>query len=126
MIAGTRGFCDSNLAVGVKEFVTTSRAHEDRRIILGAEKLHTGIDLRDIIETAGEELEFQAFGLLISSPSAGAQIIGSGSLDGPSVPLADMAPDANSGLPARYCRKRRRLQARTISEVIQFLRQLFF
>ena len=43
-----------------------------------------------------------SFGVLICSPLAGAQIIGSGSLDGASMPKADIAPDANSGFPAKY------------------------
>src|ERR1700721_1454299 len=59
MIAGTRGLCYGNLALGVKEFVATNGAHEDRRIILGAEKLHAGIDFGHVIEAAREELELQ-------------------------------------------------------------------
>jgi hypothetical protein len=39
-------------------------------------------------------------------------------LDGASAAKADAALEANSGLPARYCKKRRRLVARTIGDVI--------
>ena len=125
MIVRTRGLCYRNLPVGVKEFVAANRAHEDRRIILGAEKLYAGIDFGHVIEPAREQLEFQeplAVGAqrdlvvdagrhvaemrrrhvlmchwlevenvdrvlraLISSPSACAQIIGSGSLDAASL-----------------------------------------
>ena len=59
MIAGAHGLGDSNLAVGVKGFVAAGRAYENRRIKLGAEKLHAGIDLGHVPETAREELEFQ-------------------------------------------------------------------
>ena len=59
MIAGAHGLGDSNLAVGVKGFVAAGRAHENRRIKLGAEKLHAGIDFGHVPETAREELEFQ-------------------------------------------------------------------
>jgi hypothetical protein len=58
-----------------------------------------------------------SFGLLISSRSAGAQIIGSGSLDGASIPQTSIAPEATSGLAARYCRNLRRL-ARMIGDVM--------
>ena len=59
MIAGARGLCDSNLAVGVKGFVAAGRAYENRRIKLGAEELHASVDLGHVPETAREELEFQ-------------------------------------------------------------------
>src|SRR4029077_14123691 len=49
----------------------------------------------------------------------GAQIIGSGSFEGASMPQAASEGDAKSGLPARYCRKRRRLVARMIVGVIE-------
>jgi hypothetical protein len=59
MVAGARGLGNSNLAFRVKEFVAASRAHENRRIIFGVEKLHAGVDLGHIIEAARTELEFQ-------------------------------------------------------------------
>src|SRR6516164_10472860 len=49
----------------------------------------------------------------------GAQIIGSGNLEGASMPYAANAVDAKSGLVPRYCRKRRRLAARMIDGVIE-------
>ena len=48
MIAGTCGPGDGNLAVGVKELVAAGRAHEDRRIVSGAEQLDTDVDLGHI------------------------------------------------------------------------------
>ena len=59
MIAGARGLGDSKLAVGVKGFVATGWAYENRQIKPGAEKLHAGIDLGHVPETAREQLEFQ-------------------------------------------------------------------
>jgi len=59
MIAGARGARHGKLAVGVKELVGAGRAYEDRRIISGAEQLDAGIDLRDVVETARHELEFE-------------------------------------------------------------------
>src|ERR1700733_14207138 len=59
MIAGTRGLCYGNLAVGVKEIVATNRAQENRGNRLGAEKLRAGIALGPVIEPAREQLEFQ-------------------------------------------------------------------
>jgi hypothetical protein len=58
-----------------------------------------------------------SFGLLISSKSAGVQIIGSGSFDGVSNPQASIAPEATRGLVARYCRNLRRLE-RTIDDAM--------
>src|SRR3954447_5152661 len=43
----------------------------------------------------------------------GAQIMGSGSLDGSSAARLSRPPAASSGLAARYCRKRRRLAFRS-------------
>src|SRR5215475_9716377 len=61
-----------------------------------------------------------SFGLLIrSSVLSGAQMIGSGSLEGavgPSAAKAERPPQAYNGLPARNCRNRRRLADGSIGD----------
>jgi hypothetical protein len=59
MIAGARGPGDGQFAVGMKELVAAGRAHEDRRVVFGAEQLDAGVDLGHVVETVRHELEFQ-------------------------------------------------------------------
>src|ERR1700761_1206068 len=59
MIAGACRLCDRDLAIGVEELVAASRADKDRRVISGAEYLHAHVDLRNVIEPARPELEFE-------------------------------------------------------------------
>src|ERR1700739_1287650 len=62
-----------------------------------------------------------SFGLLIGWAEGPVQIMGSGHFDGASSAKAGRLVAANSGLAARYCRKRRRLSARTASLDMWFL-----
>ena len=76
-----------------------------------------GIDTTSIDKSSNTLIA--RLGSSMRSPPAGAQIIGSGSFEGTSAPEAEKAPEANSGLAARYCRKRRRLAARTTGGFIR-------